>query len=816
MSRARAGFALAAVLVLTVMVVAGMSRQAEGSHVPIGVAAIDTNVAGNGATTLGPTEPCAQIAAVGQTRQIDLVLKSVPSEGLAAAAFDLAYDPTKIRITAFNEDFMMGPGENSLPFLADPLPDADGSFRLEIVDLLVPDPPAPPGWATGDGVLVRFTVEAVGSGSTSVYLSDAIEGDQMPNFLDPPPEAAPYQVAMMSSGQIAVGPTTCADPTPTPSPTPTLVPTPPAWDPPVKKLNGWTWYKNPNGLTTSYWFSCGASDADCRSRWIAPYDQSMTDWNSRPTGVRLTRTTDEVQTADIEIHAEVSLDALGPSILGIAQGYNQAGAPCSNCVIHTGVVSVDDSGHTGPNYGSLEQRRATVAHETGHLLALAHESVSEQCGVDGGEIIPHSVMAYDCINPVSIGGEGEVWVQDFDVCGVNQKYPSSFGDAGCLDQPTVASYFHSLPPCRLLDTRDGTGAPVGKLGPGQTMNLQVAERCGVEQAALVSAVVLNVTVTGPTSSSVLTVYPSDSSRPLTSNLNFVGGDTRPNAVTVKMGSDGKVKIWNLTGQTHVVADVFGYYGPAPTGGTRYNALSPARIMDTRTGLNGVVGKFGQGQTTTFQVTGKDGVPATGVDSVVLNVTVTEPTAGSFLTLYPANLGSRPNSSNLNFVAGQTVPNLVTAKLSPDGKVKIFNFAGATHVIMDVAGWYTTGASGQLFHAVTPARALDTRVGTGGQTGKLGQGAEMALKVSSVGGLPPSGASAVVMNGTVTGPTASSFLTLYPANEPRPNPGSNLNFVPNQTVPNAAISKVSPDGRIKIYNFAGSTHTIVDIAGWFGP
>jgi hypothetical protein len=285
---------------------------------------------------------------------------------------------------------------------------------------------------------------------------------------------------------------------------------------------------------------------------------------------------------------------------------------------------------------------------------------------------------------------------------------------------------------------------------------------------------------------------------------------------VKIGSDGRVKIWNLTGQTHVVADVFGYYGPAPTGGARYNALSPARIMDTRTGLNGVVGKFGAGQTTTFQVTGKGGVPATGVDSVVLNVTVTEPTAGSFLTLYPANLVSRPNSSNLNFVGGQTVPNLVTVKLSPDGKMKIFNFTGATHVIMDVAGWYTTGASGQLFHAVTPARALDTRVGTGGKTGKLGQGGEMTLRVSSVGGLPPSGVSAVVMNGTVTEPTASSFLTLYPANEARPNPSSNLNFVPNQTVPNAAISKVAPDGRIKIYNFAGSTHTIVDVAGWFGP
>jgi len=237
-------------------------------------------------------------------------------------------------------------------------------------------------------------------------------------------------------------------------------------------------------------------------------------------------------------------------------------------------------------------------------------------------------------------------------------------------------------------------------------------------------------------------------------------------------------------------------------------------MDTRTGLNGVVGMVGAGQTLTFGVTGKGGVPATGVDSVVLNVTVTDATAASYLTLYPANLTARPNTSNLNFWPAQTIPNLVTVRLSPDGKVKIYNEAGATHVIIDVAGWYTTGASGQLFHAVTPARALDTRIGTGGRTAKLGSG-EMILRLSSVGGLPPTGVAAVAVNATVTETTQASYLTLFPGNQSLPL-ASNLNYLGNETIPNAALLKVAPDGRIKIYNNLGAPHVIVDVAGWFGP
>jgi hypothetical protein len=313
----------------------------------------------------------------------------------------------------------------------------------------------------------------------------------------------------------------------------------------------------------------------------------------------------------------------------------------------------------------------------------------------------------------------------------------------------------------------------------------------------------------------LTAYPSDAPRPLTSNLNFVSGDTRPNLVTVRVGPDGKVKIYNHAGSTHVIVDIAGWYdmsatGPPGSAGSLFNPLlAPNRVLDTRTSNQ----PLGQASTLTFQMPGAV-VPA-GATAVVLNATVTQPTGSSFLTVYPADAPSRPTASNLNFVAGQTVPNLVTVKLSPSGQVKIYNHLGSTHVILDVAGYY--GPSGQFFRAVTPARGLDTRYGTGGKTGKLGAISEMSLKVLTVGGLPssPSAVSAVVVNGTVTQPSASSFLTLFPSGTSRPT-ASNLNYVPSLTVANLAIVKTGTDGRIKLYNHLGDTHVIVDVAGWFGP
>ncbi|MGH9266474.1 MAG: hypothetical protein ACRD1D_17455, partial [Acidimicrobiales bacterium] len=121
-------------------------------------------------------------------------------------------------------------------------------------------------------------------------------------------------------------------------------------------------------------------------------------------------------------------------------------------------------------------------------------------------------------------------------------------------------------------------------------------------------------------------------------------------------------------------------------GALFSTLVPSRILDTCLGQGAPAARVGPASNLSVQVTGRGGVPATGVSAVVLNVTVTEPTAGSYLTAWPAG-ESRPRASNLNYAAGQTVPNLVTVKVGAGGAIDLYNNLGSAHVIADVAGWY---------------------------------------------------------------------------------------------------------------------------------
>jgi hypothetical protein len=124
--------------------------------------------------------------------------------------------------------------------------------------------------------------------------------------------------------------------------------------------------------------------------------------------------------------------------------------------------------------------------------------------------------------------------------------------------PVVSGAFRTLTPARLLDTRVRTGA-AGPIGPGGTLPVQVTGIAGVPTAG-VAAVVLNVTVTSPTSVGYLTAFPSGTTRPGTSTLDFTAGRTVANVVVVPVGSDGKVKLYNGSGgSTPVIADVQGYY-----------------------------------------------------------------------------------------------------------------------------------------------------------------------------------------------------------------------------------------------------------------
>lgn len=146
--------------------------------------------------------------------------------------------------------------------------------------------------------------------------------------------------------------------------------------------------------------------------------------------------------------------------------------------------------------------------------------------------------------------------------------------------------------------------------------------------------------------------------------------------------------------------------------TSFVPLAPTRILDTRpaSATGGVTGPIGAGATVSFQVTGVGGVPANAT-SVVLNMTVDSTTAGSYLTVFPTG-SPLPTASNLNWSAGTTIPNLVTVKLGTGGKVSIYNFAGTTHVLADVAGYYVPG-NDKFINVDTLGHPADTALFTRG-------------------------------------------------------------------------------------------------------
>ena len=178
------------------------------------------------------------------------------------------------------------------------------------------------------------------------------------------------------------------------------------------------------------------------------------------------------------------------------------------------------------------------------------------------------------------------------------------------------------------------------------------------------------------------MWPCDQDPPLASNLNYSTGETIPNLVITKLSAAGTVCI---VGQatTQVVADINGYFSPSDS----YTPTPPERLLDTRTGVGAPAGQLAAGDTLTLQVTGAGhtNVPATAT-AVAINVTVTGPDQDGFLTVWPCG-SPQPLASNLNYTVGETIPNLVLAKLGTGGTICIAAQA-TTDVVADVNGWFS--------------------------------------------------------------------------------------------------------------------------------
>ncbi len=398
--------------------------------------------------------------------------------------------------------------------------------------------------------------------------------------------------------------------------------------------------------------------------------------------------------------------------------------------------------------------------------------------------------------------------------------------------PTPASYV-PVSPVRICDTRAGqpqAGCPgATALGPGTTLSVQVSGIDGVPSSA-VTSVTLNVTVTGATAGSYLTLYPAGSARPSSSNLNFPAGKTISNLATVELSSQGALDVYNYAGTVNVIVDVQGYYSTSSAQGIGlYNPLSPARICDTRSGnpsgLNGTALSQCEGNAPspgtelTIQVAGLGGVPSSGAAAAVLNVTAVGAAAPGYLTVYPGG-GHAPLASSVNYGAREVVANRVTVPLSSSGQVSIFSYSGTPGIIVDVSGWFSAGGSsstGDTFTpAFTPTRICDTRTGLAYTTectgSTLTSGGSLAVAVAGVDGVP-SNVTAVVLNVTVTSTSASSYLSVYPYGSPQPTI-SDLNWTPGATVPNLVVATIGAGGEITVFNYSGSAAVVVDVIGWY--
>ena len=384
------------------------------------------------------------------------------------------------------------------------------------------------------------------------------------------------------------------------------------------------------------------------------------------------------------------------------------------------------------------------------------------------------------------------------------------------------SSFVSLVPSRLLESRAGPGlatvdglfSGLGARAGGSVTELTVAGRGGV--AADASAVVLTVTATQPVAAGFVTVFPCGSPRPRASNVNFVSGATVANSVVSGVGTDGRVCLFTMV-DTDLVVDVNGYF-PASS---LFASLVPPRLLESRAGpgmatSDGLFAGLGVrrgGSVTELVVAGRGGIAA-DASAVVLTVTATQPVGAGFVTVFPCG-SLRPLASNVNFVSGATVANMVVSGVGTGGRVCLFTMVD-TDLVVDVNGYFPAVSS---FASLVPARLLESRAGPGMATvdgffsglGVRAGGSVTELNVAGRGGVAAD-ASAVVLTVTVTKTVAAGFVTVFPCGSPRPFT-SNVNFVSGATVANSVVSGVGTGGRVCLFTMV-DTDLVVDVNAFF--
>lgn len=196
--------AIASFMGAAALTVAGGEATVAAPPITVGV---DADPTGNSATSLRTIDGCKEVAE-GQSFDIDIYVQDVSD--LGGFAFRLTYEPSILTVTARDPGFFLGPGGLEL---GDLLPDRDGDWYYGYAG----------STGSGSGVLMRVTLEAVGTGISPLLL----QGVEMSD-----PIGMPFQADYTVSAFIAVEESCSEAPVPSPSPRETPIPTPTVIAPP--------------------------------------------------------------------------------------------------------------------------------------------------------------------------------------------------------------------------------------------------------------------------------------------------------------------------------------------------------------------------------------------------------------------------------------------------------------------------------------------------------------------------------------------------------------------------------------------------------
>ena len=475
----------------------------------------------------------------------------------------------------------------------------------------------------------------------------------------------------------------------------------------------------------------------------------------------------------------------------------------------------------GPEvFGSIEASYTLFGDTTG--LALVGESnlldVDPKLGplTDNGGPTPTRRPEYG--SPVIAAGDPAIaTASDYDQRGTDRIVDVI--DLGAVEvQEEEQPVWIPIEPARLLETRadestvDGLFEGAGQLASNSEIEFDVGGRAGIPADA--AAVIVNMTAVSPTGNGFAVAHACLDERPTAAGLNYTTGVNLGNEVIAGLADDGALCVFVKTA-TDLTVDAVGYV-PASSA---YQAVDPARLLETRSGRPTIDGQFegvgqpGADQRIEIDVAGRGGVAA-DAEAAVLYVAAVDALANGFVTLYDCE-GDRPNASSLNHVAGVNRGNEVVVRLSDTGTICVFT-KQAIDVTIDVVGFLPGGTD---YHGLAePTRVLETRPGlTTGDglfegTGELAAGTTLELDLAGRVGIADD-ARTVVMNITAIDPPLNGFLTVFQCGQ-RPT-ASSLNYVAGVNGGNDIIAGLSADGSVCIFTLR-TIHLAVDVSGYTAP